>query len=180
MINLIPIEKKKEMMIGFYYKVIVVIFLALGISIFVASFAILPSYVFSSMKKSIISQRLETQKVEIIPKVDEQALSVFNDLNSKLDLIEKTKKEKYSVSQKIVSEVVSRKIDGIKINHIFYEDSPINGKRISVSGVAQNREKLLLFRQQFENDGNFKKVELPISNFVKGVNLEFNLNLIPS
>ena len=119
------------------------------------------------------------QKSEPIPKLDEQTVAVLNNLNSKLDLVEKIKENRYLISEKVIKEVVSRKIPGIEITHIFYENSPINGKKISISGLASSRERLLLFRQSFENYTIFKKVDLPISNFVKGSNIQFNLNLTP-
>lgn len=180
MINLIPIEKKKKIVMYFYYKLFVVIIFALSFLIFILSFSVLPSYFVSSSDKNIINQKLEAQKLEIIPKLDEQTLSVLNSLNSKLTLIEKSKEEEYLVSQKVLSEIVSRKIPGIKINHIFYENNQKEGRRISINGTASSREQLLMFRQAFEDYSAFKKVDLPISNFVKGSNLQFNLNLIPS
>ncbi|MEK7572421.1 MAG: hypothetical protein AAB493_01000 [Patescibacteria group bacterium] len=180
MINLIPIEQKKKIVMSFYYKLAVMVFFMFGVSVFMASFAILPSYILSSMKKNIVNQKLEIQALEPIPKLDEQTLATLNSLNSRLDLIEKIKDDKYIISQKVIKEVVSRKISGIKITHIFYENNPANGKKISISGIASSRERLLLFRQAFEDYTVFKKVDLPISNFVKGSNIKFNLNLIPS
>jgi hypothetical protein len=179
MINLIPIEKKKKIVANFYYKFIALAFFVFGLSILVASFSILPSYILSSIKKNIVNEKLETQKTDVIPKLDEHTLSVLNSLNSELDLIEKSKNNKYIISERVIKEVVSRRISGIKITHIFYENNSINGKRISISGIALNREQLLLFRQAFEDYSVFKKVDLPISNFIKGSNIEFNLSLMP-
>ena len=125
MINLIPIEKKKKNVVYFYYRFVVVIFFMLGISALIASFAILPSYIFSSMKKNIVNQKLEIQALEPIPKLDEQTLATLNSLNSQLDLIEKIKDSKYIVSQKVIEEVISRKVSGIKITHIFYENNSL-------------------------------------------------------
>jgi Tfp pilus assembly protein PilN len=180
MINLIPIEKKKKNVVNFYYRFTAVVFFMLGISALVATFALLPSYVLSSMKKNIVNQKLEIQALEPIPKLNEQTVTTLNSLNSQLDLIEKIKDNKYVVSQKAIEEIISRKISGIKITSIFYENSPVNGKKISINGIASSRERLLLFRQAFEDYSVFKKVDLPISNFVKGSNIKFNLNLIPS
>ena len=67
---------------------------------------------------------------------------------------------------------------GIKINRIFFENDSLEGRKVNINGVAQDREKLLLFRKALEDDILFKYVDLPISNFVKGSNIEFNLNLI--
>jgi hypothetical protein len=180
MINLIPIEKKKKILTDFYSRLVVVLFISLGISVFIASTVILPSYFISSVKKNIINQKLELQKQEQIPKLDEKTLLTLNSLNTKLNLVEKSIDNKYLVSQKIITEVVSRKIPGISITHIFYENSSTNGRRISITGTAVSREKLLLFRQGLEDYSVFKSVDLPISNFVKGSNIKFNLNLVPA
>ena len=66
----------------------------------------------------------------------------------------------------------------IKINQISYENNLLKGKIINIKGSAVSRERLLLFRLAFENDANFKDVDLPISNFIKGSNIQFNLSLI--
>jgi len=180
MINLIPIEEKRKIVLSFYSRLIIVLFFMLGLGVIVASFAILPSFFISYVKKDIANDKLNSQLKEVIPKLDEETISVLNSLNSKLDLIEKNKENKYIVSQKVIKEIVSRKMPGIKINRIFYETDSINGGKVNINGVALSREQLLLFRQSFEDYAIFKKVDLPISNFVKGSNLQFNLNLIPS
>ena len=41
MINLIPIEKKKKIIVNFYYKFAAVVFFMIGFSVLVATFAIL-------------------------------------------------------------------------------------------------------------------------------------------
>ena len=62
----------------------------------------------------------------------------------------------------------------------MYENDATKGKKVTVLGIAPSRELLLLFRRALEDDVAFKKVDLPISNFVKGSNIEFSLSLIPS
>lgn len=180
MINLIPIEEKKKIVNGFYLRFVTVLFFMLGLSVFIALFSIVPSYILSSVKKNIINEKLNVQISEPLPKLDEETISILNNLNSRMSLIEKNKEDKYVVSQKVIKEVVSRKMIGIKITHIFYENDPKNGKKIGISGIASSREQLLLFRQSFEDDTVFKEVDLPISNFVKGSNIQFILNLIPA
>jgi len=178
MINLIPIEQKKKIRDNFYYRLIIIVFFTVSALVIFLSLLISPSLFLSSIKKNIINQKLTVQELEVIPKLDEQTLEALNNLNSKLYLIEKVKDSGYLISQKVIQEVILRKIPGIKITRIFYENDIALGKKISVSGIASGREELLLFRQRFEDYSLFKKVDLPISNFVKDSNLEFNLNLI--
>jgi len=179
MINLIPNEEKNKIAVNFYYKLVTVVFSMFGLAVLFATFLILPSYVLSSIKLDISAERLNSQSKEPIPEVDQQTLSILNALNSKLDLLEKSEKEKYLVSEKIINEVVSKKIDGIKINHISYDNSATGEKTVTVGGIASSRERLLLFRQSFEDHSAFKNINLPIASFIKGSNIEFNLNLSP-
>lgn len=183
MINLIPKEKKKKMVKDFYYKLLILFFLTFGTSFFVALIAILPSYFLSSAKNTIINTKLEIQKKEPVPLPEEQTLAVIKDLDSKLSLIEKTRDNKFIVSQKVINAIILKKMSNIKITDISYENNsqndPLRDKKINIEGNAPSREVLLLFRQALEDDATFKSVNLPISNFVKGSNIKFYLSLIP-
>ena len=48
---------------------------------------------------------------------------------------------------------------------------------MNISGIATNREVLLSFGKALEYDISFSKVDLPISNFVKGKNISFRLTV---
>ena len=84
MINLIPIEEKKAIRIDFYIRVLIILFLMLGFSIFAGAVAMLPTYIYSHSKASDLNKKFETQKNEIMPQVDQQAQSDINNLNNKL------------------------------------------------------------------------------------------------
>jgi len=178
MINLIPIEEKKEIRNDFLGRLVTVFFTMLGIVLLIATVATLPAFVFSYSKKSSIDNKMELQKNEIMPAVDKEAQTAIKDLNNRLGSIEKTMNDKYVFSQNIITEIVSRKTSGIKINRIFYENDKSRGRIVEINGIAASREQLLLFRRSFEDSGVFKSVDLPISNFIKGYNIEFSLNLI--
>jgi len=164
----------------FYFRLASVLFLMLGGSLFVFSALILPSYLLSSEKKNLASAKLESEKNETVSLPDRNILAAADDLRNKLNLIENAEKNGFVFSQKVMNEIIFKKTPGIKITEIFYENNPETGKRINVSGQAPNRETLLLFRQALEDNTAFSKVDLPISNFVKGSNIQFYLNLIPS
>jgi hypothetical protein len=54
------------------------------------------------------------------------------------------------------------------------------GEKISISGRASSREVLLSFRRTLEDNPAFSKVDLPISNFIKGSNIRFYITLTHS
>ncbi|MFZ2149653.1 MAG: hypothetical protein WAV15_00645 [Minisyncoccia bacterium] len=179
MINLIPNHEKKKKVKDFYFRLGVVFLWALGSCVAVAILAILPSYFLSSVEKNLAEERLAAQKNEPVPTVDQASLSLMEELDRKLALIEGSDKERYPVSQKVINQIVLQKMPDIKIGRINYEDHPTEGKKISIYGIAPSRERLLFFRRALEDNVAFIKVDLPISNFIKGSNIEFYINLTP-
>src|SRR3989344_8982844 len=122
MINLIPKEKKKKIIIDFYYKLIVLFLVMGGFSFLLISIAILPSYFLSSVKNNIANAKLETQKREPTPLPDQQTLLIIKNLNNKLDLIENAENNKFIISKKVINSIISKKIPDIKITDISYEN----------------------------------------------------------
>ncbi len=177
MINLIPNEEKKIIIKDFYYRLVIVILLVLAFVILIASISLLPSYFISSVKKNISTEKLNTEEININ---NEKIFSTISDIDKKLSLLEKTEQEKFLVSERVINEILSKKISGIKITQIYFEDNEIDGRKISIRGTAPSRERLSLFSTTLENNSLFKEVDLPISNFVKGYNIQFYLTLIPS
>jgi Tfp pilus assembly protein PilN len=180
MINLIPNQEKKEMTKGFRYRLAVLFLAMAGVSLVFAFMAVLPSYFLSSAKKRIVYSKLDIQKNEPVPLLEEQTVATIKDLNHKLDIVEKAEKNKFSISLKVINSIVLKKMPSIKITTFTYENVAVTGKKISIQGTAPSREVLLSFRQALEDSTSFKQVDLPISNFVKGSNIEFYLSLIPA
>jgi len=180
MINLIPKEEKKRMTIDFYSRLAVLFLMMLDFCLIVAFISIIPAYIFSAIKESTVNTKLETQKAQPIPLLDQQTLSTINGINSKLKVVENAEKNNFSVSEKVINDIISVKMPGIKITQILYKDDSTTGQKISLEGTAPSREVLLQFSQALADSPNFKNVDLPISNFVKGANIQFSLSLTPA
>jgi len=180
MINLIPNEEKKKMSREFYYRLLAVLFLMLGVSSLVASVVILPSYFITSVEGRSVQAKLKLQESELVSLSDQTTLQTIEDLKKKLRLIENAEKNKFIFSQKVINEIVLEKISDIKITEILYENKGETGGMIKVVGSASSREALISFRHALEDNPNFSKIDLPVSNFIKGSNIKFYLSLIPS
>jgi len=164
----------------FYLRLVTVFFVMLSVSLLIASVAILPAYLLSFTEKTLIDAKLELQNSEPIPLLDQDTLAVIKDLKNKLNLIENIQQNKTTFSQKVINEILLKKMPNIKITEIYYENNPQTGEKININGRASSREVLLSFRRALEDNLSFSKVDLPISNFVKGSNIKFYLSLIPS
>jgi hypothetical protein len=180
MINLIPNEEKKKKVKDFYFRLTVVFLTLLGVMMTMASVAILPAYFLSSVKKNLYNTKLETEKKEVSIQEDEATLSAISDLKNKLSLIESSKTKKYLISEEVINQILLKKTSDIKISGISYDFDASKGKTIKISGTASSRERLLLFKRTLEDGGTYKKVDLPISSFVKGTNINFSIVLTPA
>ncbi|MEK9182469.1 MAG: hypothetical protein AAB809_00130 [Patescibacteria group bacterium] len=179
MINLIPNEEKKKKVQDFFFRLSVVFFAMLGFSFLIASISMLPAYFISREKKNLANIKLELQQNESLPIPDQETLSLVEDLDNKLSSIERNRNNKYLISQKIINEIILEKMSDIKITEILYQNNQAQGKTVSIRGAAPSRERLLLFRKKLEENALFQKVDLPVSNFVRGTNIRFSLSLIP-
>jgi hypothetical protein len=179
-INLIPKEEKKKMKIDFRFRLALLFLVMFDFCIFIVCVSILPSYFISSAKDSLVNAKLETQKSQPLPLLGEESLAAVKDINSKLILVENAEKNQFLPSNKVINAILLKKRSDIKITQILYENDSIKGKTISITGTAPSREVLLLFRLELEDNPVFRNVNLPISNFVKGSDIQFSLSLIPA
>lgn len=179
MINLIPNQEKKKKVKDFYFRFAAVFVTALGFCAAVGAAALLPTYFLANAELTLAEEKLLAQQNEPPTQTDQNLAARVQDLDRKLGLVESAEKNAYLISQKVISEIVARKMPDIKITKFIYENDGALGRKITILGQAPSRERLYLFRLALEGDIFFKEVELPISNFVKGSDIEFSLSLIP-
>jgi hypothetical protein len=180
MINLIPNQEKKKKVKDFYFRLLAVFIAMLGFCAVVGAASLMPSYFLSATEGTLVQEKLAAQQNEPPTEADQSLSSITADLDRKLSQVESAEKSRYLVSRRIINEIAVRKMPDIKIVKFTYENGAAGGRKVTILGRAPSRERLLLFRQALEDDTAFQKVELPISNFVKGSNIEFSLSLIPA
>ena len=167
------------MTVSFYYKLAILSLLVFDFCLFITAVCIVPAYIFSSIKDNVVSAALKIQTEESVPPLSQQTMETINSINDKLTVVENAEKDKFLISEKVINAILSKKMPNIKITQISYDNTSTQGKKVSILGTAPSREVLLSFREALESDSNFKSIDLPISNFVKGSDIQFYLNLIP-
>ena len=151
----------------------------LSLALFFIVIALMPAYFFSTQREKFISDKLVGLSLEPVPELSSDLSANIKELELRIEMINKNKLNEYFITQNIIDIISSKKTAAIKINRISYQKKGAN-KEIVIAGIASSREDLLDFRRSFEQDANFKKVDLPISNFIKGSNIMFHLVLIPA
>lgn len=99
----------------------------------------------------------------------------ITDINRKLNLLSNDKIQQ-NVIEGSVSDFLRIKREGILLYKIFYTTID-NGFRIDISGIAKDRTSLNKFKTEIESSGLYTEIDLPISNFVKPTDIEFNIKL---
>lgn len=179
MINLIPSEEKKRIIKDFYLRVVVVFLVVFSISIFILNLILIPALSYSSIKKNLSITQLEQQKNNPPVEFAFGAENLVENISKKINIINEAQKDKFLVSDKVINKILLKKTPGIKITEINYNNDITKGKSLDIRGEATTREALLVFKNTLERDTDFKRVDLPISNFIKSTNIQFNLVLIP-
>lgn len=177
MINLLPEKEKKQLKQEYIFRLLIVSFSLVSILALVASLFLAPSYKYSVLKESITQNNLETFNAQN-PQIDIENLN--NEIaitNKKLSFII-SKKSNISVSEDVIEKILALRTAGISFNHLSYNFIDEKNISINIIGVATNRTSLRSLKDALTADPLFASVDLPISNFIKPTDIDFNISLV--
>jgi Tfp pilus assembly protein PilN len=170
-INLLPEERKKALLVDKFNKFIVKIGLIFIFAIFI----------FLSFLGSVFFILNFYQKINIIEYNQ-------NEMGRKENLAQEAKKlaeEQNLKTTEFVKKIESRipywdylnDINGILPEDVYYSKLEIDRSHIKLRGLSLSRDTLIEFRKLLEENKHFKKVEMPISNFTSPENINFEIDI---
>lgn len=176
MANLLPLSEKKKIRKEYRIRLCIVV-AGLFSMLFIVSIVLLsPSFILSSFKYSTAYKQLEMEKKKISDETEGiDPIKTAKKVNKQLAVLGK-EGSFMPLSYETVTMIVKHKPDRVKIKSIFYDRGQSDG-RISISGISKDRKTLLSFLQSLEGEEIFNKVELPISSFVNGEDIEFSISI---
>ena len=80
----------------------------------------------------------------------------------------------------IVDTILAQKFSGIIIDQVAYRMVATSTAVVTVGGIADSRENLVLLSKKLQASSKFKSVDIPISNYAKEKDIEFSINLVVS
>ncbi|MFH0906998.1 MAG: PilN domain-containing protein [bacterium] len=169
-----PAEKEKIKMNKFIHFIVFfgISFLALLIvfSLLLASVLFSSSIIVKSQNK-LIEVRENDEKSQQLVEIETK----INNVNEHINQI--NIKQKNSVIWTFVFEELSKLTPlGIYLNSFSYY---ISGNIISISGNADNRDNLLLFKKALEQSPYFDEIDSPLSNLIKQTDIDFYFTFKP-
>jgi hypothetical protein len=182
MINLLPTEENKSELRAYKIRVVILILVTLFVVILISLLFLFPSYVITDVKKTVTTQKLSTIEGDLKDKEKEPLSDIIKDINTKLKIFTDPK-EQFVFSRDILKEILDKKPSEVHITSIGFKEEKNAGdggikKTILISGFADTRLALLSFERALKEDTRFADVVVPISNFIKGSNIQFTLKFI--
>lgn len=175
MLNLLPIEEKKNVLLEYRLRLAVVSVFAVGSLVLASLILLAPSYVLSLSKYSTEEKQLEILDKKYGGVGQEKELGTqIRDINTKILLLQSGDTTTRLSPSQAVMNIINIKGSAIKI-YAFTYDATAGQERIVLTGTANDRESLAAFVETLKKDPTFTSVTLPISSYVKSTNIDFSV-----
>ena len=173
MINLIPKQAKKRLVVEYWARVFSTWGILWSVALLVGASVIFPTFI------------LITSQVEVYETSAAEALAkVANFENVSVSLVEANQQarlildeQKLPVFSDYIALVKSLQGDDIQISSIGLSRKNDSLEPISLSGVATDRQALASFRDRLLADEQVSSVDLPISNLAQDKNISFSITV---
>lgn len=181
-INVLPGKEKKTLHRQYWLRFFTVLLNLVAIASATAAFLLFPSYFLSRSKESLVESKLEAFNTQNPNLTTSNIDKIINDVNLKLDLLDKGE-PLYQVSDKAINNVLLSRTTGITFSQIIFNKRIVKGSNgtsiseVNVNGTAATRDALRNFKTILDSNPNFKNVELPISNFLEKNDLPFSITI---
>jgi len=171
MINVLPIKNKIAIKREYLKRLLIVFGIFSFIVFFIAIiFSALIFFLVNKEKKNSAEYLSLVEKHSTLS--DGEGISSFiSEINSKVKIYEENKRTGRIINE-VVKKIIEVKPAGIKINSFSFKKN-----NISFAGISETRSELIYFSDKLKNSGEFKKINSPLSNFLKEKNIEFNISI---
>lgn len=176
MINLLPLEQKREIEKAHRFRLATVYVFFLALTLLIGVVSLLPAYFITDIKEkaaleevSILENSTESTEREQINAELLQAKELLSAL---------TGEESRTPFYNVVEEIASYTGDSIELTNMSYVRAFGEAEStVSIGGRALTRDDLLAFTSALKEDELFNEVVLPVSSLAKDQDIEFNIEI---
>ncbi|MBI4359007.1 MAG: hypothetical protein HY577_00225 [Candidatus Nealsonbacteria bacterium] len=172
MINLLPAQEKKEILIEQRLKLVLIF--EIGLLLFLVSSLLT---LFST--QIYLQGEINSNEIVIAQREKEVPATLMQqeikELNGELEQVESFYERQIYLAD-VLKDVFQKLPTGSYLTSFsFVRD--LGQKKINLVGFVPSREKLLDFKRSLEADSRFDRVDLPPGNWVSATNIDFYLSL---
>lgn len=178
MANLITDKQKREIKVDYYVRfasVSLIVPISL-LGIFLLAY-IVPYYLSVSKKDAQVSEKFNSLlNIENKENIGESATRLVSKTQEQMKVAELYVSNEFSLSA-YFSKIILSKNKSIQITQLATLPGQSKQKQFLVSGLAKNRDGLVLFINDLKTTAGFAEVETPISDFAKEKDITFTLTV---
>lgn len=173
--NLLPSERERLLVRGYYFRISVVITVIVIVLIGVGALLLMPTYVFLTGSASDKENRLAHIKATL-SSADEVALSARLSAlsNDAAALIALSKKPSISVAMRMALAVPR---PGVTLSGFTYTPGTTSNSLL-ITGTAATRDALRAYQLALQNMPSASSVTLPVSVYAKDSDIPFTITII--
>ncbi len=173
MINLIPPSAKKSIAFEYWKRVIATWLLMGSAALIILSVFLLPTQIALRTEISALENVVSTGLAKVAT-YDITATELVTASNQAKLLLETSSTNTPSDLITILNKYAG---DSVMLNNFQFSKLTTGGS-ITLSGIADSRQALALFRDRVTLDTRFTAVNLPIANLIKDKDLLFNMEIV--
>jgi Tfp pilus assembly protein PilN len=177
MTNLLPQTQQAVIKKEYSYRRAIVMLFALVATVLVSTGFLIPSFVLSNVKLSNIADEAQRARaVSEVQNTQNTSGATLKDVKGKLVLL-KPEATEHSV-QSVIDLITKDKSADIRLQNIAYSRGSDGAPgKITLNGLAKNRDSITKFASKMQSNAIFKNVDLPVSNFAKDKDIAFSMQI---
>jgi hypothetical protein len=168
--NLLPNDIKKKIKREYYMRLLSVFLLTLSVSVVVGVFSLLPTYI--KMSQDFKLKQKDYTNIQDANAIREDTQKEVLKTKTMLSVIDENLKKKKLTD--LLFEALKCKPEGVDVVAFSFNR---NSNNLTLDGVAKTRNLVVEYAKKLEENKNFTKVPIPISDLAKNSNLNFRLSI---
>ena len=176
-VNVLP-EENINILAHEYWKrfsILLISFFALIMLVF--TLLLIPSYYFTVSKQQIAESELDQFNATNVQISGQDINNTINSINKNLALLSSVKPN-ISVYNDVLGILLTKKVQGITLSQILFSQRKDKAYIIEVHGNATDRISMKNFKAFIDNNERVTSSDLPISNYLEKVDLNFTMTII--
>ncbi len=179
MANLLPLSQKINIKKTYHMRLLIVALVSTLLLILVGTTMLIPALIAGVTKEKITREYFATISNVSTREQYENIQKEIADLNQKTTFILENENRGVTVSE-IIKNIISHRNKDISLRAFSYEVviGSTSRRLITISGIAERRQALVLFIENLKADSFYSDVLVPVSNFVKNTDVSFTITVV--
>ena len=175
MINFLTEELKGEVKKEYVFRILIVFFISLFVVMIISICLLMPASFLSKTKVEVVNQELLETKSSSLSS-NSAFVSQINKTNEMVKALSLNIDDKDKIST-LLEKTLAVKNSNIKISSLSSSLGHDQSESLTVYGVSNTRDGLIMFVKDIKSLGIFSSVDFPVSNLIKDSNIDFKIGL---